>query len=173
MLSEEMRESIRKAAASLKGHARRVFMAGIVRGLGPGGQRVAQRELGWNRDTIRKGEHELRSGVECVDGRRGATGAKPIDAKLPNLRRDIRDLVDSQCQTDPRFESERLYCRLSAARVSDLLVEKKGYAEVDVPSNETIRKLLNAEGYTLRKVQKTKPKKRSPRPMRSSSKSTG
>jgi DDE family transposase len=28
-----------------------------------------------------------------------------------------------------------------------------------LPSNETIRKIINAEGYKLRKVQKTKPKK--------------
>jgi len=171
-LSESMREALKSGADKLYGHARRIFMAQIVRGLGRGGQRQAQSALGWNRSTIRKGEHELRSGVECVDGR-CAAGAKSIDARLPNLRQDISDLVESQCQADPRFDSERVYCRLSAAHVAELLVEKKGYADLELPSNETIRNLLNAGGYTLRKVQKTKPKKRSLRPTPSSSRSIG
>ena len=171
-LTEGIRNALKKAAAGLKGHARRVFIAEVVRSLGRGGQRLAQAELGWSRDTIRKGEHELSTGIECIDAR-SATGAKPIDARLPNLRQDIRDLVDGQSQADPRFESERVYCRLSAAKVAELLVEKKGYADLDLPSNETIRNILNAEGYTLRKVQKTKPKKRSPKPTPSSSRSIG
>jgi hypothetical protein len=54
-----------------------------------------------------------------------------------------------------------------------LLIEKKGYMDLELPSNETIRNILNAEGYTLRKVQKTKPKKRSRRPTRSSTRFIG
>ena len=123
--TEGIWKALKNAAATLKGHARRVFMAQVVRDLGRGGQRQAQAELGWSRMTIRKGEHELRTGIECVDGR-CATGAKPIDVRLPRLRADIRDIVESQCQTDPRFDSERVYCRLSAAKVVGLLIEKKG-----------------------------------------------
>jgi hypothetical protein len=167
-LTRGIRNALKNAAATLKGHARRVFIAQVVRDLGSGGQRQAQAELGWSRDTVRKGEHELSTGIECVDAR-SATGAKPIDARLPNLRQDIRDLADAQSQADPRFESERVYCKLSAAKVVELLKEKKGYTDRELPSNETIRNILNAEGYTLRKVQKTKPKKRSPRPTPSSS----
>jgi hypothetical protein len=59
--------------------------------------------------------------------------------------------IDSQSQTDPRFESERVYCRLSASNVVELLIDTKG--------------------YKLRKVQKTKPQKRSPKPTRSSTRS--
>jgi hypothetical protein len=76
---------------------------------------------------------------------------------------------DDDSQADPGFESERVYCKLSAAHVVELLIEKKGYTNLELPSNETIRNILNAEGYTLRKVQKTKPKKRSLRPTPSSS----
>jgi hypothetical protein len=90
---------------------------------------------------------------------------------LPNLRQDIRDLVDGQCQTDPRFESERVYCRLSVANIVNLLVERKCYTTRELPSNETIRNIVNAEGYTLRKVRKTKPKKRSPKQTRYSNRS--
>jgi hypothetical protein len=157
-LTADLRQALKKASATLTGHDRRVFRAEVVRGLGPGGQRRAQVELGWSRDTTRKGEHELNTGIECIDAR-SATGAKPIDARLPNLRQDIRDLVDSQSQADPRFESERVYCKLSVSKVVELLIEKNGYTNRQLPSNETIRNILNAEGYTLRKVQKTKPKK--------------
>jgi len=44
-----------------------VFTARVVRNLGEGGQRLAERELGWNRVTVRKGWHELDSGISCVD----------------------------------------------------------------------------------------------------------
>jgi len=54
-----------------------------------------------------------------------------------------------------------------------LLIERKGYTDHELPSNETIRNILNAEGLTLRKVQKTKPKKRFRRPMPSSSRCIG
>jgi hypothetical protein len=170
-LTEGIHQALKNGAAALKGHARRVFMARAVRDFGPRGQRLAERQLGWNRRTIRKGEHELRSGVECVAAF-NARGRKPIDARLPNLRADIKDLIDSQSQTDPRFESERVYCRLSASNVVELLIDRKGYTDLQLPSNETIRNIINAEGYELRKVQKTKPQKKSRKPTRSSSRST-
>ena len=46
----------------LKGTDRRQFMAQVVQALGPGGQAQAERELGWNRGTIRKGQYELAHG---------------------------------------------------------------------------------------------------------------
>lgn len=171
LLTDGIRRALQDGAAALKGHARRLFMARTVRDFGPGGQRLAERELGWNRRTIRIGEHELRSGVECVPAF-NARGRKPIDARLPNLRADIKDLIDSQSQTDPRFESERVYCRLSASNVVELLIARKGYTDLELPSNETIRNMINAGGYKLRKVQKTKPKKKSRKPTPSLSRST-
>jgi hypothetical protein len=43
-------------------------MAEVVRSLGIGGQTFAERELGWNRRTIRKGMGELTSGQALEDG---------------------------------------------------------------------------------------------------------
>ncbi len=71
-LTDSLKSVFRETAQTLKGSARRLFMARIVAELGAGGQRLAQRELGWNRDTIRKGTHELRSGFTCVDAFRSA-----------------------------------------------------------------------------------------------------
>ncbi len=58
-LSDTLKELFIDTAKSLKGSARRMFMARTAKELGKGGQRCAERELGWNRVTIRKGKHEL------------------------------------------------------------------------------------------------------------------
>jgi hypothetical protein len=131
VLTDGIRRALQDGAASLKGYARRLFMARTVRDFGPGGQRFAEKEFDWNRRTIRMGAHELRTGMECVAAF-NARGRKPIDARLPNLRADIKDLIDSQSQTDPRFESERVYCRLSASNVVELLIDTKGYTDLRV-----------------------------------------
>src|SRR5438309_9647300 len=124
-----LKKLLQVTAESLKGYARRQFMARTVGEVFEGvGDRAAQ-ELGWNRVTIRKALHEMKSGVECIDGRRGWTGRKPAEAHLPNILIDIRDLVDSQSQTDARFRTHRLYTRMSVAEVRRQLHEKKGYRE--------------------------------------------
>ena len=99
----------------LKGQERRLFMAKVVRLLGPGGQRRAESELGWNRGTIRKGMKELTSGIGCEDAFH-ARGRKRSEENLPDLLEDIQSIVDVQSQTDPSFKTQRLYTRLSAGR---------------------------------------------------------
>jgi hypothetical protein len=124
----------KEGAMQLRGSARRLFMARAVDAMGPEAQRLAQRELGWDRETIRKGLHELRTGVECVDGR-CANDAKSADELWPNLRADIKEIVDSQSQTDPRFHTTRLYRRLSVPQVVVQLKEQKGYTNLDLQAS--------------------------------------
>src|SRR4051794_5198663 len=147
-------------ARQLHGSARRLFIARTVQALGPGGQRAAERHLGWNRATIRKGLHELRTGRTCADAYT-ARGRKPAEDHLPHLLDDIRSLVDSQSQTDPQFKSTRLYTRLTAAQVRRLLITHHGYSDAELPHESTIGRKLNALGYHPSRVQKTQPKKRS------------
>ena len=147
------------AADSLKGYAKRLFMARTVNEEFGGVPYRAEQELGWHRRTVTLGLHELRSGVECCDGRRGTVGRKPAETHLPNLLADIRSIVDGQCQTDPTFRSVRLYTRLSAAEVRRQLVVQKGYRDEELPSAETIRVKCNKLGFRLTRVAKTKPKK--------------
>ena len=106
----------RSTAAHLTGSARRRFMAATVQTLGRGGQRAAERLLGWNRAPIRLGLTELRAGLTCAPAYR-ARGRKPAEAHFPHLLDDICALVDGQSQTDPQFKSTRLYTRLTAAEV--------------------------------------------------------
>jgi hypothetical protein len=157
-LDESTKQVYMETANSLKGSERRLFMARVVKAIGEGGQRRAAREMGWDRETIRKGMHELESGVVCLDGH-GASGRKRAEERFPTLLEDIRDIVDGQSQTDPRFESNRLYTRLSAAQVRQQLIVQKGYSEQEIPCQETIRVKLNSLGYRLRTVRKTVPQK--------------
>lgn len=152
-----------ETAASLKGSTRRLFMARTVRQLGPGGQRLAQRELGWNRETLRKGTHELQAGVTCCDAFR-LRGCQPAEARLPHLLTDIQQIVDGQSQTDPQFRNQRLYTRLTAAAVRHQLIVQKGYTDAQLPLAETIGKKLNRLGYPPQKVRKSLPQKRLSRP---------
>jgi len=157
-LDEATKQVYHETAQSLKGSERRLFMARVVNALGMGGQRQTERELGWNRRTIRKGLRELASGYVCLAAY-AARGRKAAEERLPNLLADIQAIVDGQSQTDPRFESSRLYSRLSAAQVRQQLMVQKGYSAAEVPSEETIRVKLNGLGYRLRTVRKTVPQK--------------
>jgi hypothetical protein len=71
-LTDSLKTLLIETAQSLKGSARRLFMARTVKELGRGGQQRAARELRWGRMTIRKGMHELDSGVMCVELHNGA-----------------------------------------------------------------------------------------------------
>lgn len=161
-LTDSLKNLLNETAFQLKGAARRRFMAQTVLELGIGGQSVAERELGWNRRTIRKGMHELTSGITCVDNY-SARGRKSIEKRLPQLLEDIKTLVDTQSQTDPSFKTQRLYTRLSASEVRHQLIEQKGYTQEQLPTLETIRLKLNQLGYRLKRVAKIQPQKKFPK----------
>lgn len=157
-----------ETAHDLKGASRRLFMARTVDAAGRGGQNQAHKELGWDPRTIRKGLHELRSGLCCVDAF-NMRGRKPIENQLPELSKDLEDIVKSQSQSDPRFETCRLYRRITVKEVVKQLIENKGYSPEELPSNETIRKKLNKMGYRPNRVLKSKPKKKYLKPTKFSS----
>ncbi len=160
-LTDALKSIFRETAQQLKGSERRQFMAKVVKSLGLGGQTQAEKELGWNRGTIRKGMQELTSGIPIKDAfeRRGR---KRVESKLPNLLEDIRAIVDPHSQADPSLKSERLYTRISAAEVRRQLIEQKGYRDEELPTAEVIRQRLNEMNYRLRRVVKAKPQKKIP-----------
>jgi hypothetical protein len=161
-LTEAVKRHFLDTAQALKGSERRQFMARTVLLLGYGGQRRAERELGWNRNTLVKGMHEVQTGIACVDAF-SLRGRRRAEDHLPRLLDDLKAIVDSQSQTDPRFRTDRLYTRLSAAEVRRQLIERKGYSKGEAPAVRTINDKLNQLGYRPAKVAKCRPKKRSPR----------
>lgn len=169
-LTASLKTFLQDTAATLRGSTRRLFLARTVRELGPGGQRLAERELGWSRVTVRKGLRELTSGITCLDAY-ALRGRKKAEDHLPHLLADIRAIVDSQSQADPQFRTRRLYTRLTAGEVRRQLIARHDYTDAGLPCERTIATKLNLLGYTLTKVAKTRPQKQSPRPTRSSSRS--
>jgi len=159
-LTDSFKSLLIETGNNLKGHQRRRFIAQTVKEMGKGGQRRAEKELGWNRNLIRKGTREIESGIICLDAFQ-ARGRKRVETFLPNLLEDLLSIVDSQSQIDPSFESNRLYTRLSVSEIRLQLIKQKGYSALDLPCNETIRSRLNELGYYPKKVAKVKPKKNS------------
>lgn len=155
-LNKEQKQVYIETAKALKGSARRVFMARIAQLLGS--QRRAARELGWERESISKGMGELERGEAIIDNFAGR-GRKKAEEKLAQLLEDIQAIVDGQSQTDARFESNRLYTRLSASQVRQALIRQKGYRDAELPTEETLRVKLNDLGYQLRTGRKSVPQK--------------
>jgi hypothetical protein len=166
-LTDGFKANLVETARAIRGPQRRLFMARTVKSLGNGGQRRAEAEFGWNRVTIRKGMHELRSGITCCDAF-AARGRARAEEKLPDLLTDIQDIAKGFSQTDPRFRNRRLYTRLTAEGLHRQLIEQKGYKTAELPTPRTLRTKLNDLGFHLTKVAKCKPKKRSNRPRPSS-----
>ena len=101
-ITPELKVALNEAKNKLKASDRRQFMAQIVKSLGPGVQRRAQRELGWNRNTIIKGFKELNSGIHCYDNFSGR-GRKRSEDHLPHLLEDIIAIVEPVSQLIPLF----------------------------------------------------------------------
>jgi hypothetical protein len=160
VLNEAVTDALQFAADHLKGSDRRMFMAKIVEALGQSGQRWAERELGWNRGVIRKGQGELENGPWPDNF--SARGRKKAEEHLPNLLEDIQAIVEPTSQADPTFKTTRLYTPLTAKEVRQRLTDDKGYAEETLPTRRTISTKLNALDFHPQMVSKSKPVKKIP-----------
>jgi hypothetical protein len=151
--------TLKDAAHKLTGAKRRAFQAQVTLDYLDGNARQAERVLGWYRQTVELGLHELRTGIRCVE-RFSARGNRKSEEKHPQLEQDMRALADSESQVDPKFQSPFLYTRITAQGMRTALIEQKGWHEEDLPCEKTIGNILNRLGYRLRRVQKAKPVKR-------------
>ncbi len=123
-------------------------MAKVTEDYFDGSARKAQTVMGWNRQSVQLGLNERRAGIICVDNYQ-ARGRHKSEQVQPNLEADIRSLVDSQAQADPKMQSTFLYARLSARAVREVLASEVGYAESELLSRQTIGEMLNRLGYHI------------------------
>ncbi len=158
---ESVKSLLKSAAAKLKGSARRQYLAETVMEYGSGGQSFTERELGWNRGTIRKGQRELSSGIRCVDAY-SLRGRKKSEYRLPELEEDIRSIVEPKSQADGTLHTSRIYVKMTAEEVRKQLIEQKNYNDEDLPKRRTISTVLNRLDLHLKKVQKNQPLKKIP-----------
>ena len=99
--------------------------------------------LAVSRTTIRKAILEYKSGN--FNDRFNDRGRKSTITKFPNIEQDIKAIANSQSQTDPTSKSTRLYTRLTVSKIREELIAM-GYFDCELPSNETIRKIVNSLG---------------------------
>ncbi len=105
-----LKETFIQTANTLKGHERRRFMAGIIKGMGRGGAVWAERALGWDRKTARKGGREAKR-EGAIEDKLSARGRKKVEEQLPNFLEDIKEVVDGESQTDGTFRTTKMYVR--------------------------------------------------------------
>lgn len=153
MLESRVKETIQDAAQKLTGARKRAFMAKVAIDYFDGSARKTETYLGWNRKSVQLGLHEHRSGITCIDNYQ-ARGRQSIEAKLPRLEADIRDVVGEHTQADPKFQSTFGYLQVSARAVREALIEVKGYEDSELPTRQTMGNLLNRMGYRLKKHKK-------------------
>ena len=159
-------ELLISAASQLSGAGRRMFLAAVCLKLCDGNTRQAEYRFGWGRDTISKGLAERKlDAAELATRKSGNAGKKRSEVQNPQLAIDIRLIVEPHTHTDPELKTERRYTNLSAAEVRKTLLDR-GYSEAEVPSERTMRDILNRMNYRLKppvasgKVAKGKPLKK-------------
>ena len=145
-------------AKRLTGYQRRLFMAEVATELCEGSARQAERRFGWGRETVLKGLHESRQAMRCLENF-AARGRLRSEEKDPQLAGDIRAIVEPHTYADPQLKSSRRYTNLSAAEVRAALIEK-GHSPEQLPSERTLRDILNRMNYRLKRIQKGKPLKK-------------
>ncbi len=155
---ERLDALIRSGASRLTGYQRRSFQAEVAVELCSGNARQAERRFGWGRETVEKGLQERHHGVRCLE-HFAARGRQRSEDKHPQLAADIRAIVEPHTHADPELRSSRRYTNLSAAEVRTALIAK-GYPQSELPSERTMRDILNRMNYRLKRLRKGKPLKK-------------
>jgi len=158
-VSERYEALLCSAARRLTGAKHRSFIAEVTESLCDGNVRRAERRFGWGRETIQKGLHERRTGLRCVENF-AARGRPRWETENPQRAIDIREIVEPRTQVDPELKSARRYTNMSAAEVLEALREQKHYRTEELPSERSMRDILNRMNYRLKRIQKGKPLKK-------------
>ncbi len=77
------------------------------------------------------GDFSIRSGMTCMDAFH-CRRRKPAEEHLPRLLDDIKAIADGQSQADPKFQTDRLFTRISAAEVRRQLIATRGYTDEEL-----------------------------------------
>ena len=160
-ISQNIIRILKSAADKLRGVEKRQFMAETANEFGFGGQTACEKHLGWCRNTIRKGQQEIKLSVPFVD-RYKDRGRRKAEEINPQLLDDIKSIVEPDAQADPAMNSDRLYIKFTANEVRNQLKVRFNYSDSMLPSRSTIGRKLNENRWHLKKVRKTIPKKKIP-----------
>ena len=161
LLPRSVMDSIRRTAKSLKGYARRVFQAVVTNEHAEGKPRKAETLFGWNRDAVKRGLCEQRIGRE-VRSISSSKGRPRVETLNKDLLPTAKNLLEEQSQADPKFQSTKIFTRITGDSFRKALAEQLQIDPMDLPSARTNRRMLNRNGYSLRPVRKILPIKKIP-----------
>jgi hypothetical protein len=155
-LLQQGKDVIQQFCRRLRGADRRAFQAEVAAEVCGGSPRRAESMFGWCRQAVQKGLIEQEYQVDLLPhfARRGR---RTCEAQSPTLARVSTELLDEQSQTDPKFQTNLLYTRVTGEFLRSLLQSHAELADSQVPAARTCRRLMNRLGFCLRPVQKTKP----------------
>jgi len=137
-------------APVLDERARRLWAAAESVGVGYGGDALVSAATGLARATIRNGRRELARGVDATRRiRRAGAGRPEIDQTQPGLTAALEALVEPLTRGDPTSPL-RWTCKSRAKLTAALTTQ--GWRV----SSTTVCRLLNALGYRLRSVRKSR-----------------
>ena len=143
----------------LSGGDKRRAAAEIAKEYGPGGQVWVAKEFKIGRDTIRKGTNEIETG-EKIQDKFSQRGRDSTQEKMPQLESQLHEILSSQSQIDPKFQTERLYTKMTVNETRNQLIKRYGYSDEELPSDRTLNTIINNLNYGLKSVMKTKPIKK-------------
>ena len=83
-------------------------------------------------------------------------GRKKVEDKFPEIKNQIRDILNHYEYTDSHFKTETLFVDLSLQNLRNELIHRYGYTEKTCPCRSTLLRILNDLGYKIQKVKKTK-----------------
>lgn len=153
-------ELLVSAARQLKGKQRRIFLAQVCEMICDGSPRKTEERFGWGRETVAKGLQEQNQQDPLPSpAATSPRGRQRTEEANPQLAVDIRFIVEPHTHSDPELKTDRQYTNLSAAEVRQALLGK-GYQEDQLPSERTLRDILNRMNYRLKRIQKGKPLKK-------------
>jgi hypothetical protein len=154
---------IKSAVKRLKGPERRMYQAEVCRELCESQPRRAEKRFGWCRNAVKKGLEEItqkEAGKEVATTvRRPYAIARRSEVKNPQLALDIQLIVEPKTQCDPEMKSTRVYTNMTSKEVRQSLLDM-GYTEEEAPAERTIRDILQRMNYRLKRIQKSKPIKK-------------
>jgi hypothetical protein len=115
--------------------------------------RNAETHMGWSRKAVQRGLEEMKRG-KIIINEIETRGRKKTEEKLPNIVKDIEDLIEGGSQANPKFQSTFAYVKLSGRTLMEKLIEEKGYRPDELASRQNLGDVLNRMGYSLKKHKK-------------------
>ncbi len=164
---------LRGLVRSLNQFARRKLQAAACQEFANGSPRFAESVFGWNQNTVMRGLQELSTSDSRANPDATSISSSPsrvqkysgrqrVEQRSPELLEATQRLVDKKPQADPKMLGTRLCTRITGSSLRRLLAEDLGIAIERIPSSRSIRRMLNRNGLSLRRLRTTIPKKKIP-----------